>query len=424
MSSRSLCLLLLLLPAWGHSSTITLMGVPEYQWFHGCSPTAGGMLFGYWDSKPGYGNLFDGDASTWWGNDDGSTGTKRMVASQEFITGTSHPLNCIADFMGTDSAGGSFSQDIFAGMRRYAYWDDPVTSIDESYTFFSNHHLVYNQNTMGAQDALSTFGFNLLMREIDAGRPMILNLSLDDGKGHSVVAYGYQDNGPGDQWFACRDTWLDGNSDGVKGVSAKVEGGTEWWKWQEAPAGMNFGEAYFLEEAVYFGPQNDGWVYEVAEHDAFGSAQQVLSTTTIFGSIGARNEEDWYALWMSAHDIVAASTSDDLFGTDGLDSYLELYDPIGTPRIAQDDVFASRKSHFSYRADVEGWWRIRVTGVYGTSTGDYYLNLNTYQNDIPEPGTLGLLGFGLIAVGLFLRGRSERRDPSKVCPPRDHRVSC
>jgi len=96
MSSRSLCLLLLLLPAWGHSSTITLMGVPEYQWFHGCSPTAGGMLFGYWDSKPGYGNLFDGDASTWWGNDDGSTGTKRMVASQEFITGTSHPLNCIA----------------------------------------------------------------------------------------------------------------------------------------------------------------------------------------------------------------------------------------------------------------------------------------------------------------------------------------
>ncbi len=30
-----------------------LEDVPDYDWYHGCSPTSGGMVFGYWDNQPG-----------------------------------------------------------------------------------------------------------------------------------------------------------------------------------------------------------------------------------------------------------------------------------------------------------------------------------------------------------------------------------
>ena len=36
-------------------------GVPDYKWNYGCSPTAGAMLIGYWDSKDEFAGLVDGD---------------------------------------------------------------------------------------------------------------------------------------------------------------------------------------------------------------------------------------------------------------------------------------------------------------------------------------------------------------------------
>jgi len=38
---------------------LVLTDVPTYYWYHGCTPTSGMMLFGYWDAH-GYPNLIPG----------------------------------------------------------------------------------------------------------------------------------------------------------------------------------------------------------------------------------------------------------------------------------------------------------------------------------------------------------------------------
>ncbi len=35
--------------------------MPAYLWYRGCTPTAGGMIIGYWDGN-GYPDLVEGDA--------------------------------------------------------------------------------------------------------------------------------------------------------------------------------------------------------------------------------------------------------------------------------------------------------------------------------------------------------------------------
>ena len=61
----------------------------EYNWWLGCSPTAAGMLFAWWDTQGGKTDLYDGDASVWDFSATNRTvqanyvGTHRMVASWE-----------------------------------------------------------------------------------------------------------------------------------------------------------------------------------------------------------------------------------------------------------------------------------------------------------------------------------------------------
>ncbi len=241
-------------------------GVPDYKWWYGCSPTSGGMIVGYWDGQSGYGNLFDGDASTWYGS--GSSGTKSMVAGTAHITAgsengytygdwhnsTSYPNHesnpdCIADFMKTVD-GGSYDSNIGAGLEAYIEWDNPNTAINESYQATVTH------------DYISRYGggwnYNSLKAEIDAGRPVLLGavtLSYEGTTelemiGHSIVAYGYQDDmftvdipGVGVQivgGFAVMDTWSDGTG-GSTWVDDSMEllypiideNDVEWWPYIE-----------------------------------------------------------------------------------------------------------------------------------------------------------------------------------------------
>jgi hypothetical protein len=244
-----------------------LDGVPEYQWWYGCSPTSGGMLVGYWDGRPGFENLYDGDAGVWGG--DGDTGTRSMVASTAHITAgaengytygdwqnsASYPNHaadpdCVADFLKTVD-GGTWDTDMPAGMEDYVEWDDPGTAVDESYEATAALH---NTPTQGG-----SFTYADLKAEIDADRPMLLNLATipyanGDSLGHTVVAYGYQDNmftlqDPATQTqvvcggFAVRDTWSNGTAqsewvyfDGVDYwlVPPVIDGdGIEWWPFLE-----------------------------------------------------------------------------------------------------------------------------------------------------------------------------------------------
>ncbi len=190
-----------------------LPGVPEYIWWYGCSPTAGGMMVGHWDGKPGYENLFEGDASTWWGEEDpdiGITGTRSMVAGTAHIlaggTWEGHDPDSLADFMRTES-GGTYVSWIRQGLEDYVEWDNPNTATDES----SPGADLYFDALVELSDVAyygGSYEYADFKAEIDAGRPVLLGLRTYDPSegefvGHSAVGYGYQDDMFTLRWWHC-----------------------------------------------------------------------------------------------------------------------------------------------------------------------------------------------------------------------------
>ncbi|MGC9320574.1 MAG: clostripain-related cysteine peptidase, partial [Armatimonadota bacterium] len=180
----------------------TIPGVPEYTWWYGCSPTAAGMIIGWWDGQPGRGRLFDGDGTQWFG--DLTSGTRRMVASQQhhdagqalgltYGSYLNHTANCIADFFQTHN-GGTSRSDMAPGLVDFCAWDDPTTASDESCTATATTY--YTSSGWTYQDYCD---------EIDAGRPVHLGLTSTAG-GHSVTGIGY-DNTGGKQEYLAWTTW-------------------------------------------------------------------------------------------------------------------------------------------------------------------------------------------------------------------------
>ncbi|KPK49671.1 MAG: hypothetical protein AMK72_03980 [Planctomycetes bacterium SM23_25] len=185
--------------------------VPEYTWYYGCSPTAAGMLLAWWDAQPGRHNLFDGDASAWYGN--GEFGTKRMVASTahqvagaengytygDWHKSSSYPdheanPSCLADFMQTVDAA-TYRNRIASGLRDFAAWDDPTTAVSESYAAVARTYYTFDG-----------WGFEDFKAEIAAGRPVHLGITS-----HSVLAFGWWDLStpadPDNYGYVCYTTW-------------------------------------------------------------------------------------------------------------------------------------------------------------------------------------------------------------------------
>jgi len=400
----------------GWADTSVLSGVPEYEWFHGCGVTSAGMMMGYWDGQPGYGNLFTydgGDASTQWGNTDGSTGVYHMISSKEHNDSTfnqdncthTNASNCLGCFTHTDPVvGGTYYADLPVGLRLYADWDDPTTGADESYDFIADYSILYHPDWDPAEEP-GCFTFEFLKTEIDQGRPLLLGASLD-GAGHGVVAYGYQDNpGTDDDWYAVRDTWVDGDSDGVYGVTAKVEDSTEWWLWETPQSGDVFGERYYISQATYFYPNPGGSVSDAGSNDSFGTAQPISSTEIVIGAVDSPADQDWYSFFLNAGDCLTATTSTDysVLSTSTVDTRLYLYNPDGTLRVSNDNFYTdSLMPHLWWEAEIAGDWRLKVDGV-DSSTGSYYLSM--INQPIPEPGTLLLFATALPAIAIGLRRR-------------------
>ena len=193
------------------ASPTVLDGVPSYTWTNGCSPTAAGQLFGYWDNL-GYDSLFDAA-----GNDEFLTANVHdLIASPEHIAdywGTDaapphHTDNCIADFMGTSrdplSNGGTYLSNIDDGIVAYADfrgYDD--WTADPAY--------------YGGDLTWSTF-----TAEIDAGRPLMLTVDCtgDGTIDHSITGIGYEDRGENGLWYACFNTWHEDET-------------VNWYQWRE-----------------------------------------------------------------------------------------------------------------------------------------------------------------------------------------------
>ncbi len=204
--------------ALASGQTVRLDDVPAYEWTHGCSPTAGMILLGYWDIY-GYTNYISG-MSLWEYN---QAGIENAIASQghiddyalyngvedsegniypdmsEINPSGAHANDCLADFMGTSrsayglSYGATNSSQIAQGVVDYATW--------KSYSL-----------TAGGNDyAMPTW--EEFTSEIDIGRPVLFSVDTDrDGViDHSVTAFAYRIYN-GVQQYACRDTWSSSTS--------------------------------------------------------------------------------------------------------------------------------------------------------------------------------------------------------------------
>jgi len=417
--------LVLLASAIPADEWMVLDNVPDYYWYHGCSPTSGGMLIGYWDNQPGYENLYDGDAPMYAGS--GQDAIDDIISSPEHNSATYNATECthdntppagdigpnsIACFMHTNPSNGSSQEmDIPTGLRRYAAYDDPDTTINESYDFHSFMYYTPHPN-QGWPDWAndSAFEFSDLKREIEAGRPMMLDVSLDAG-GHSVVAYGWRVRDDGTQWYAVRDTWQDGNSNGDYGITATTLDGYEWWEWTTPDASDSFGDAYYIDHGVYFIPDPDGPLTESSDFpDSFGDALEIdHPVETIYAQLNDGSDVDYYSIWLDSGDRLVALTQDDEGGTASIDTVLYLYDPSGNLEIYSNDFWGSDSnlSYLWFEADEAGWWRISVEGDSG-ATG--YYALSVFRDPVPEPSALVLFGLGLAVLLRRTRKRTAAGD--------------
>jgi hypothetical protein len=207
---------------------VVVSGVPAYIWHDGCAPTSTGMVLGYWDGH-GFPDLIPGDASTptlavnqaiashgtaaaprhyedyALPSESASappTGRTTWPDKSEDPEGDEHASDSVADFMHTSWSdeglryGWSYTSMVgpafaaYVGLRR-------LTGVTASYTD-------YHVGSFGSW----SFTFDVLKREIDAGRPMVLYVdsSSDGVSDHAVAGIGYRETN-GYPEYACWDTW-------------------------------------------------------------------------------------------------------------------------------------------------------------------------------------------------------------------------
>ncbi len=216
-----------------------LSDVPAFDWCYGCSATSAGMIMGYYD-RIGYGAMYTGpadggvcptDNGTWGGGQcpivashmgvDGRNNRGHVddywIASDKcsndpYITGgwAQHsPLDCTADFMGTSQTawgecdgytffylnGGSRVNDWtgWEPVRRDGTHGIRLYAESKGYTVLENYNQGITTGTSGA------FTFANFMAEIDAGRPVLIQMS-----GHTMVGYGYDSS---NQIIYIHNTW-------------------------------------------------------------------------------------------------------------------------------------------------------------------------------------------------------------------------
>jgi hypothetical protein len=244
------------LPETNISAGIYVLTVPAYNWVFGCSAVSGAMIAGYYD-RNGWPNMYAGptnggvmplDNSSWGSWTDGSPYTYRnnpLVASMEgedgriergsiddywvkyfstapdpYITGgwTQHTWgDAIGDYMHTSQStfGNNDAMSFF-----YDNWSNPAApltcgtiessplppdgTVGRKHFYEARGYTVtdcYNQFTdIGSQGYIPEgFSFAQFKAEIDAGRPVMLNLT-----GHTIVGVGYDDSS---NTIYIHDTW-------------------------------------------------------------------------------------------------------------------------------------------------------------------------------------------------------------------------
>jgi len=240
-----------------------LEGVPSYEWWYGCVPTAAGMLVGYYDGL-GYDDLIEGDASTQtdevneaiassgdgiyectrYGHQailvEGTPGTGHIPdyalydgyddfgeddpypdLSEVSLPGVEpHEDDCIADFLLTSRSsvgltmGGTYTG--LYGTRLADYFQYKGYEATASYS------------------VLGVFTWNSFVEEINAGRPLVFSVDSDgDGRSdHGITAIGYDSV---NMQYAFYDTWA------VDDPATSVDEAIRWADFHGLAAGAPWG---------------------------------------------------------------------------------------------------------------------------------------------------------------------------------------
>jgi hypothetical protein len=204
-------------------STVLITGVPAYLWRDGCTPTAFGMVMGYYDGKPGLGFLIPGDASTQTRDVNQSIASHGSPRDPQFYedyalprdAGSAsakpdkstldpthvHADDCLADFLKTARS----SLHLRYGSSRYLFYAQAF-----------HNYVAFRQGGTGPYVGLMTRNpwrtqramASLLKAQIRLGRPMVFSVdSNGDGvNDHTVPVIGYRVF-QGHLQYACYDTW-------------------------------------------------------------------------------------------------------------------------------------------------------------------------------------------------------------------------
>jgi len=209
----------------------TIPNVGAYDWWHGCSPTATGMVLGHYDRQGyggyGHGNLVPGgeaEIETFYGPPVGwDAFVTHAIASQEHVAdfyaagylGSGddvpepwHAFNSMADFMGTsqDAYGNSNGMTTFFNYTDGSplHWDEvpglehegqPILGRSGMYGImeYIQHsgydvEVLYNQWILGWDGNAQGFTLEQYKAEIDAGRPVLIHV-----ENHTMAGVGYDD---------------------------------------------------------------------------------------------------------------------------------------------------------------------------------------------------------------------------------------
>ncbi|OPX21648.1 MAG: hypothetical protein B1H04_06310, partial [Planctomycetales bacterium 4484_123] len=213
----------------GGAGVTKILNVPEYIWYHGCAPTSGGMILGYWDTVA-YPNYFPGDASTQTNDVNDRIASSGHIADYVPTPDRTppppyHTDDCIADFMLTSRVPDRH------GWSNFGNVDDGF--ID--YSDFVGYSAAHSWN-----ETYGDLTFGDLKAEIDAGRPMmfLVDSDGDGGTDHFVPIVGYRTD-PSNQ-YGCHTTWN----------RAPGEPLVHWYDWQ----GKSNGHPWGIHGGTYFHP--------------------------------------------------------------------------------------------------------------------------------------------------------------------------
>ena len=171
----------------------TISVVPPYIWRHGCTPTAVGMLMGYY-SYLGYPNLVsnlsapnESLASTAHYNDYSlPLDVQGNILPDKSQTGGAHANNCIADYLKT-----SFS---LYSLQYGWTWNADIVPASYNYmrSRYSNCSIYTYEQAVSSGNLSSTY--DLCKYHINQNRPVLLSVDYDgDGiTDHSVIMVGYE----------------------------------------------------------------------------------------------------------------------------------------------------------------------------------------------------------------------------------------